>query len=119
MWTLRGIEAHPTPATGLVHPIPSLGCALMDIDIDIHTTAGKAADLARRIEEAIHSAPAAAVEKQHAKGKMTARERVLALLDEGTFSEFDQFARHRSTSFGLEQRRPYGDGVVTVRPALF
>ena len=43
------------------------------MDIDIHTTAGKAADLARRIEEAIHSAPAAAVEKQHAKGKMTAR----------------------------------------------
>src|SRR5664280_376545 len=116
MWTLRGIQLDPTPATGLVHPIPSLGCALMDIDI--HTTAGKAADLARRIEEAIHSAPAAAVEKQHAKGKMTARERVLALLDEGTFSEFDQFARHRSTSFGLELRRPYGDGVVTGTGAI-
>ncbi len=88
------------------------------MDIDIHTTAGKAADLARRIEEAIHSAPAAAVEKQHAKGKMTARERVLALLDEGTFSEFDQFARHRSTNFGLEQRRPYGDGVITGTGAI-
>src|SRR5665647_3242792 len=68
MWTLRGIEVHPTPSTGLVHPIPSLGCALMDIDI--HTTAGKAADLARRIEEAIHSAPAAAVEDALAGGHL-------------------------------------------------
>ncbi len=83
------------------------------MEIDIHTTAGKAADLSRRIEEAVHAAPAAAVERQHAKGKYTARERVLMLLDDGSFSEFDQFARHRSTNFGLEQRRPYGDGVIT------
>ncbi len=88
------------------------------MEIDIHTTAGKAADLSRRIDEAIHAAPAAAVEKQHAKGKMTARERVLALLDEGSFSEFDQFARHRSTSFGMEARRPYGDGVITGTGAI-
>jgi len=88
------------------------------MEIDIHTTAGKAADLSRRIDEAIHAAPASAVEKQHAKGKLTARERVLALLDEGSFSEFDQFARHRSTNFGLEQRRPYGDGVITGTGAI-
>lgn len=88
------------------------------MEIDIHTTAGKNADLARRIDEAIHSASAAAVEKQHAKGKQTARERILALLDEGSFSEFDQFARHRSTQFGLQKRRPYGDGVVTGTGAI-
>ncbi|MER6512557.1 acyl-CoA carboxylase subunit beta [Nonomuraea sp. NPDC001636] len=80
---------------------------------DIHTTAGKIADLERRLDEAVHAGSSSAVDKQHAKGKMTARERVLALLDEGSFVEFDEFARHRSTMFGLEKRRPYGDGVIT------
>ncbi|MFE0147225.1 acyl-CoA carboxylase subunit beta [Nonomuraea sp. NPDC059007] len=80
---------------------------------DIHTTAGKIADLERRLDEAAHAGFAAAVEKQHARGKMTARERVVALLDEGSFVEFDEFARHRSTMFGLEGKRPYSDGVIT------
>ncbi|HUR73038.1 MAG TPA: acyl-CoA carboxylase subunit beta [Sporichthya sp.] len=66
-----------------------------------------------RTDEAIHAASARAVEKQHAKGKMTARERIAVLLDEGSFVETDEFARHRSTAFGLENNRPYGDGVVT------
>ncbi|MEJ7649052.1 MAG: acyl-CoA carboxylase subunit beta [Nakamurella sp.] len=78
-----------------------------------HTTAGKLADLERRISEAVHAGSEAAVERQHAKGKHTARERIDMLLDPGSFVEFDAFARHRSTSFGLETRRPYGDGVVT------
>ncbi|SDG09006.1 acyl-CoA carboxylase subunit beta [Klenkia brasiliensis] len=82
-------------------------------DIDVHTTAGKLADFARRQEEALHAGSEKAVEKQHAAGKMTARERVDALLDEGSFTEFDEFARHRSTNFGLEAKRPFGDGVVT------
>ncbi|MCO7222080.1 acyl-CoA carboxylase subunit beta [Klenkia sp. PcliD-1-E] len=82
-------------------------------DIDVHTTAGKLADFARRQEEALHAGSEKAVEKQHAAGKMTARERVDALLDEGSFTEFDEFARHRSTNFGLENKRPFGDGVVT------
>ncbi len=80
---------------------------------DIHTTAGKLADLTHRIDEAVHAGSEAAVEKQHARGKKTARERVDLLLDPGTFIELDEFARHRSTSFGMEKRRPYGDGVVT------
>ncbi|GHE10680.1 acyl-CoA carboxylase subunit beta [Klenkia taihuensis] len=82
-------------------------------DIDVHTTAGKLADFARRQEEALHAGSEKAVEKQHAAGKMTARERVDALLDEGSFTEFDEFARHRSTNFGLDKKRPFGDGVVT------
>ena len=81
--------------------------------IDIHTTAGKLTDLDQRLDEAIHAGPARAVEKQHAKGKLTARERVNLLLDDDSFVEIDELARHRSTAFGLEQRRPYGDGVVT------
>ncbi|MFE7590292.1 acyl-CoA carboxylase subunit beta [Kitasatospora sp. NPDC057512] len=80
---------------------------------DPHTTAGKLADLRRRLDEAVHSGSSKAVEKQHAKGKLTARERVVELLDEDSFVEFDEFARHRSTNFGQERNRPYGDGVVT------
>src|ERR671917_2872267 len=80
---------------------------------DVHTTAGKLADLDQRIDEAVHAGSAAAVEKQHARGKKTARERIDLLLDPGSFTELDEFARHRSTSFGMEKKRPYGDGVVT------
>jgi propionyl-CoA carboxylase beta chain len=80
---------------------------------DLHTTAGKLADLQRRYDEAVHAGSERAVEKQHAKGKMTARERVHALLDEGSFCELDELARHRSTNFGMEKNRPFGDGVVT------
>ena len=47
------------------------------------------------------------------KGKLTARERIEALLDPGSFVEIDELARHRSTAFGLADKRPYGDGVVT------
>ncbi len=81
--------------------------------IDIHTTAGKIADLERRRYEAIHAGSARAVERQHAKGKMTARERIAGLLDPGSFTEFDELARHRAHDFDMAASRPYGDGVVT------
>jgi propionyl-CoA carboxylase beta chain len=80
---------------------------------DIHTSAGKAADLEARLDAAVHAASDQAVEKQHAKGKLTARERIAKLFDEGSFVELDALARHRSTAFGQEKRRPYGDGVIT------
>jgi len=80
---------------------------------DIHTAAGKLADLQQRYDEAVHAGSARAVERQHAKGKKTARERIELLLDEGSFIELDELARHRSTNFGLDAERPYGDGVVT------
>ncbi len=80
---------------------------------DIHTTAGKLADLRGRLAEAEKPVGAEAVEKVHAKGKLTARERITHLLDEGSFVELDALARHRSTNFGLASRRPLGDGVVT------
>ena len=80
---------------------------------DVHTTAGKIADLERRRHEAVAAGPAAAVEKQHAKGKLTARERIALLVDEGSFTELDELARHRARDFGIEASRPYGDGVVT------
>ncbi|WP_370247725.1 acyl-CoA carboxylase subunit beta [Nocardioides sp.] len=82
-------------------------------DIDLHTTAGKLADLERRLDEAVHAGSEKAIEKQHAKGRKTARERIEMLFDEGSFVELDELARHRSTAFGLEKTRPYGDGVIT------
>ncbi len=80
---------------------------------DPHTTAGKLAELTRRRDEALHAGSSRAVEKQHSRGKKTARERIELLLDDGSFVELDEFARHRSHAFGLENTRPYGDGVVT------
>ncbi|WP_226360599.1 acyl-CoA carboxylase subunit beta [Pseudonocardia sp. ICBG1142] len=80
---------------------------------DVHTTAGKLADLYQRFEDAVHAGSASAVEKQHAKGRQTARERIDQLLDPGSFVELDALTRHRSTNFGMEAKRPFGDGVVT------
>ena len=79
---------------------------------DLHTTAGKIDDLRARIDEAVHAGSARAVEKQHAKGKKTARERIEMLVDPDSFTEIDEFARHRAHGFGIENNRPYGDGVV-------
>ena len=53
------------------------------------------------------------VAAQHAKGKLTARERIDLLLDEGSFEEFDMFVTHRTTDFGMDKQKPAGDGVVT------
>jgi propionyl-CoA carboxylase beta chain len=84
-----------------------------DKPLDIHTTAGKITDLDKRRYEAIHAGSQRAVQRQHAKGKMTARERIDYLLDPGSFTEFDELARHRAHDFGMAQTRPYGEGVVT------
>src|SRR5436190_7453174 len=96
------MSAEPTPA-GMADPP----------DADLLTTVGRLADLHRRNDEAVHAGSARAVEKQHAKGKLTARERIAALLDDGSFVEMGELARHRSVAFGMDKTRPYGDGVVT------
>jgi len=80
---------------------------------DIATTAGKLQELRDRYHEAVTAAGETAIAKQHAKGKKTARERIQALLDPGSFVELDEYVRHRSTAFGMESKRPYGDSVVT------
>ena len=70
-------------------------------------------ELEGRREAARAGGGARRVQAQHAKGKLTARERVELLLDEGSFEEFDMFVAHRCTDFGMETDRPSGDGVVT------
>src|SRR5689334_25183511 len=96
-----------------VHAITMPSVTIEQAGADIHTTAGKLADLEQRTEEAVHAGSARAVEKQHSRGKKTARERIELLLDPGSFVETDGLARHRSTNFGLAETRPYGDGVVS------
>ena len=70
-------------------------------------------DLARLREAAMEGGGTARIAAQHAKGKLTARERVELLLDEGSFEEFDMLVRHRCADFGMDADRPPGDGVVT------
>ncbi len=80
-------------------------------------TGGGMKDILAQLEARRAAARAGGGEKriaaQHAKGKLTARERVELLLDEGSFEEFDMFVAHRATEFGMAAERPAGDGVVT------
>ncbi len=76
------------------------------------TTAQKLEELRRRRAEATTTDPQAA-EKQHSRGKLTARERIERLLDPGSFIELDAFAVHRSHNFGLDRKKILGDGVIT------
>jgi len=70
-------------------------------------------ELERRRETARMGGGQRRIDSQHAKGKLTARERLELLLDEESFEEFDMFVAHRCTEFGMEAERPAGDGVVT------
>ncbi len=78
---------------------------------DLTGTAARLADLTARNTE-LARAEAVAQDKQHGRGKKSARERIEGLLDEGSFVELDAFATHRSTNFGLDKRKVAGDGVV-------
>jgi acetyl-CoA carboxylase carboxyltransferase component len=78
-----------------------------------HPLSERLTDLARRKDEAYNAGSPRAVERQHAKGKMTARERLEYLLDPDSFMELDLLARHRAQGMGLENDRPYTDGVIT------
>jgi propionyl-CoA carboxylase beta chain len=112
-------SGRPSPAKPLaVANLSGMATEALPPDADTeqpapHTTAGKIADLEKRRHEAVHAGSQRAVERQHARGKMTARERIDGLLDPGSFTEFDELARHRATDFGMTANRPYGDGVVT------
>jgi acetyl-CoA carboxylase carboxyltransferase component len=78
-----------------------------------HPIEERLAQLADLREQALHAGSPAAVERQHQRGKLTARERIDLLLDPGSFVELDMLARHRAHGFGIENTRPLTDGVVT------
>ncbi len=73
----------------------------------------KIKELLEKREQAKLGGGAKRIDSQHNKGKLTARERIDLLLDEGSFEEFDMFVTHRCTEFGLENQKYYSDGVVT------
>ncbi|MGP9693903.1 acyl-CoA carboxylase subunit beta [Brachybacterium sp. AOP25-B2-12] len=77
------------------------------------TTAQRLQDLQDREQRAVAAAGETAIAKQHARGKKTARERIADLLDDGSFVETDRFVQHQSHAFGIEAKRPEGDGIVT------
>ena len=77
------------------------------------TKAEKYELLQAKIDEAHKGGGEARIESQHKKGKLTARERILLLVDEGSFQELGMFVTHRSTQFGLDKQKFLGDGVVT------
>src|SRR5262245_40469195 len=70
-------------------------------------------DLDKRRKKAIEGGGAEKIAKQHAAGKMTARERIALLVDEGSFEELDAFVEHSATHFGMSSKKFPGDGVVT------
>jgi len=73
----------------------------------------KTSDLKKRMHEALKGGGEQATEKQKASGKMTARERILALLDPGTFHEYDLFVKHAGVDFDMDKKYLPGDGVIT------
>ena len=75
-------------------------------------------ELRAKREQSLMPAGADAVARQHDRGKRTARERVDALVDEGSFVEFDRFVVHRTNAFGLDEKEFLGDGVVTGCAAI-
>jgi propionyl-CoA carboxylase beta chain len=83
------------------------------------TTADKLAWLEELNHEASHAASEKAVARQHEHGKLLARERAQKLLDPGTFVELDRFVRHREVEFGMRDKRPWGDAVVTGYGTIF
>jgi propionyl-CoA carboxylase beta chain len=83
------------------------------------TTEAKQRRLEELREEALHAGSERAVERQREQGKLLARERAEKLLDPGSFVELDRYVRHRTAEFGMLERRPYGDAVVTGYGTIF
>ncbi len=83
------------------------------------TTEQKLELLVKLRDEALHAGAEKAVERQRSQGKLLARERAQKLLDPGSFVELDRYVRHREAEFGMRERRPWGDAVVTGYGTIF
>src|SRR6266487_3373727 len=86
---------------------------------ELESTEAKLRRLEELREKALEAGSEQAVERQRSQGKLLARERVEKLLDPGSFVELDRYVRHRTAEFGMLERRPYGDAVVTGYGAIF
>src|SRR4051794_10608769 len=85
----------------------------------MESTEAKLERLEQLREQARHAGSEKAVERQRAQGRFLARERAEKLLDPGSFVELDRYVRHREAEFGMRERRPYGDAVVTGYGTIF
>ena len=83
------------------------------------STESKLDQLRQLRDEAEHAGTDKAIERQRQQGKLLARERLVELLDPGSFVELDRYVRHREPNFGMLERRPYGDAVVTGYGTIF
>ena len=83
------------------------------------TTAGKLARMQALRDEALHQGSQKAVASRRESGRLLARERLLKLLDPGSFVELDRYVRHREVEFGMREKRPWGDAVVTGYGSIF
>src|SRR2546423_6279098 len=83
------------------------------------STESKLDQLRELRDEAEHAVTDKAIERQRQQGKLLARERLVELLDPGSFVELDRFVRHRESNFGMLERRPDGDAVVTGYGTIF
>src|SRR2546428_375264 len=83
------------------------------------STESKLDQLRELRDEAEHAGTEQAIERQRQQGKLLARERLVELLDPGSFVELDRYVRHREPNFGMLERRPYGDAVVTGYGTIF
>ena len=86
---------------------------------EAESTEAKLRRLEELREQARHAGSERAVERQRAQGKLLARERAEKLCDPGSFVELDRYVRHRESNFGMMERRPYGDAVVTGYGTIF
>src|SRR5438874_13673531 len=86
---------------------------------EIDPTSAKIERLQQLRDEARHAGSERSVERQKQQGKLLARERAEKLLDPGSFVELDRYVRHREWNFGMAERRPYGDAVVTGYGTVF
>ena len=84
----------------------------------VRTHHEKYEELRRKSEVALAPAGTEAIAKQHERGKLTARERIEALVDEGSFTELDRFVVHRTSAFGMDEKEFLGDGVITGRATI-
>src|SRR4051812_48888066 len=83
------------------------------------STQSKLDQLQQLRDETEHAGTTKAIERQRQQGKLLARERLIELLDPGSFVELDRSVRHRESNFGMLERRPYGDAVVTGYGTIF
>ena len=87
---------------------------------DAHETTQQRLEWLRELrEQALHAGSEKAVQKRREEGRLLARERAVQLCDEGSFVELDRYVRHRESNFGMMDRRPYGDAVVTGYGTVF